>query len=117
MDETESIVDGLESGDYQRQQITLFESWATRHGHGKKEIAAVKKEILSGEGVYFDLAPGEPALRHLIRDAFDGVTKIALLGRLLFQAENLILRYAPRPLSKFELKVAVKMRFIFTFDY
>ena len=114
MDDTINMVEQLESGEYQRGQIKLFEDWARRNKYDKKEINQVTREIVSGQGVYFDSAPGESALRLEIMKMMR-LNETRAAARMLEKAVDLISRqqeYIGGPyLSKFEMEVAVRMRF------
>ena len=114
MEDTSNIVEQLESGEYQRQQILIFENWAARNGHSKKEIAQVQRDLLNRVGIYYDTAPGEAALRQQIM-LLMALNETRGAAILLEKAIELIIRqqeYIGGPyLSKFEMAVALRMRF------
>ena len=120
-------------GDYQRGQILKFESWVERHhaedmgSEKEKVIARVKAEMAdfdNGPKYLHGYVAGEGALRNrivrLARETNIGMEgaadKVADFGLALAEAAKIIKKDAEWEIEPFDLGVAVRFRFILSFE-
>ena len=125
MEETIDIIERMESGNYEYDQMEAFEAWVKRHHGDKKEkeinnIKAQMADYESGPKYLHNYVSGEAALRNRIlrlgeetkQGTEGGADKVQAYCKAIQEAAMVIKKQADWEIEPFDLGVAMRFRFI-----